>query len=103
MCIRDRFPEIRVDGGAVANNFLMQFQADMMGVKVIRPKIIETTALGAAFLAGLTVNYWDSQSEIARLWKVDREFESQIDEEKRNKFYRTWKRAVERSLDWEDD
>ncbi|NWJ47989.1 MAG: glycerol kinase GlpK [Chloroflexi bacterium] len=97
------FPEIRVDGGAVANNFLMQFQADMMGIKVIRPKIIETTALGAAFLAGLTVNYWDSQSEIARLWKVDREFESQIDEEKRNKFYRTWKRAVERSLDWEDD
>ncbi|MEI7555178.1 glycerol kinase GlpK [Candidatus Chlorohelix sp.] len=97
------FPEIRVDGGAVANNFLMQFQADMMGIKVIRPKIIETTALGAAFLAGLTVNYWDSQSEITRLWKVDREFESQINEEKRNKFYRTWKRAVERSLDWEDD
>jgi glycerol kinase len=97
------FDEIRVDGGAVANNFLMQFQSDMMGVKVVRPSVIETTALGAAYLAGLTVNYWDSQSEISRLWKVDRVFESQIDEGKRDKYYSHWKRAVERALDWEED
>lgn len=97
------FDEIKVDGGAVANNFLMQFQADMMGVKVVRPKVIETTALGAAFLAGLTLDYWGSQTEIANLWQVDREFISQIDEEKRNKYYMKWKRAVERALEWEEE
>ncbi len=96
------FDEIKVDGGAVANNFLMQFQADMMGIRVVRPKIIETTALGAAYFAGLTVDYWDSQKEIANLWQEDSVFESHIDEESRNKYYMNWKKAVSRALDWED-
>lgn len=96
------FDEIKVDGGAVANNFLMQFQADMMGKKVIRPEVIETTALGAAYLAGLAVNYWTSQKEIINLWQSDREFTPQMSEEVREKQYMMWKRAVERTLDWEE-
>jgi glycerol kinase len=97
------FENIKVDGGAAANNFLMQFQADMMGIKVIRPKVIETTAMGAAFFAGLTEGYWDSQAEIAKLWQVDREFESTIEEEDRHRRYMAWKKAVARALDWEID
>ncbi len=96
------FDEIKVDGGAVANNFLMQFQADMMGTSVIRPKVTETTALGAAYLAGLAVGYWSSQKEIATLWQADRVFTSRLDEQTRQKQYATWKRAVSRALDWEE-
>ena len=96
------FDEIKVDGGAAANNFLMQFQADMMGKTVIRPKVIETTALGAAYLAGLAVNYWTSQKEIMNLWQADRSFEPQMDEEIRQRQYGLWKKAVSRALDWEE-
>ncbi|SHF38693.1 glycerol kinase GlpK [Desulforamulus putei] len=91
---------LKVDGGAVANNLLMQFQADILGVPVERPKVIETTALGAAYLAGLAVGFWQSKEELASRWQLDRRFESQMDDAKRNKLYGGWKRAVSRSMDW---
>jgi len=86
---------LRVDGGAVKNNFLMQFQSDMLGVPVERPVIQETTALGAAYLAGLAVGYWENKEEIARQWKKDQTFENQITAEKRDKLYNGWRKAVE--------
>jgi glycerol kinase len=92
---------LRVDGGASVNNLLMQFQADILGVPVQRPKVPETTALGAAYLAGLATGFWSSQQEVAEQWAIDRTFEPQMVEEQRNKLYSNWKRAVERSLRWE--
>lgn len=94
---------LKVDGGAVANNLMMQFQADMLGVAVERPKVIETTALGAAYLAGLAVNFWKSKEELAERWQLDRRFESKMEAAKRDKLYAGWKRAVERSRDWAVD
>ncbi|NWJ94918.1 MAG: glycerol kinase GlpK [Chloroflexi bacterium] len=96
------FEDLKVDGGAVANNFLMQFQADIVGINVVRPRVWETTALGAAYLAGLAVNYWSSQEEIATLWQADRVFSPSISEEVREKQYLHWKKAVSRTLDWEE-
>lgn len=93
---------LRVDGGAVANNFLMQFQADILGVKVERPDVIETTALGAAYLAGLAVGFWRDKAEICSSWKLNQAFIPEMSEEKRTKLYRGWLKAVERSKDWED-
>jgi glycerol kinase len=93
--------ELRVDGAMVANNFLMQFQADILGVPVVRPLVSETTALGAAYLAGLAVGYWQSEQEIARNWAVDRTFTPAMDPSTRNEMYGGWKRAVERALHWE--
>ncbi|MBC9785702.1 glycerol kinase GlpK [Heliobacterium chlorum] len=92
---------LKVDGGAVANNLLMQFQADILGVPVDRPQVIETTALGAAYLAGLAVGFWTSKEELAKRWKLDNRFENEMAEEKRAKLYGGWKRAVTRSMDWE--
>ncbi|HVB61207.1 MAG TPA: glycerol kinase GlpK [Ktedonobacteraceae bacterium] len=92
---------LRVDGGAVVNNLLMQFQADILGVAVQRPKVAETTALGAAYLAGLAVGFWSSKEEVAEHWAVDRTFEPQMSADQRNSLYKGWKRAVERSLNWE--
>jgi glycerol kinase len=92
--------ELRVDGGMVANNFLMQFQADITNAAVQRPVVQETTALGAASLAGLAVGYWQSEEEFARSWAMDREFTPQMPEPEREALYRGWKRAVERSLGW---
>ncbi|TCT26477.1 glycerol kinase [Melghiribacillus thermohalophilus] len=86
---------LRVDGGAVKNNFLMQFQSDILGVPVDRPVVQETTALGAAYLAGLAVGYWNSKEEIVKQWKIDRTFTSSISDEKRQKLYDGWKKAVE--------
>lgn len=94
---------LKVDGGAVANNFLMQFQSDILDVKVDRPEITETTALGAAYLAGLAVGYWTDKSEIANKWSVDRSFTPEMDEVQRGKLYKGWKRAVERSMKWEEE
>jgi glycerol kinase len=91
---------LKVDGGAVANNLMMQFQADMLGVAVERPKVIETTALGAAYLAGLAVGFWTSKEELADRWQLDHRFESKMDDEKRKKLHAGWKRAVERTRDW---
>ncbi len=92
---------LRVDGGAVVNNLLMQFQADILGVPVQRPKVAETTALGAAYLAGLAVGFWSSQAEVAEQWAIDRTFEPQMSADQREKLYAGWKRAVERSQGWE--
>jgi len=93
---------LKVDGGAVANNFLMQFQSDILGVPVDRPKVIETTALGAAYLAGLAVGYWKDKDDIASKWQIDRTFQPEMDSENREKLYKGWKKAVERALNWED-
>ena len=95
--------DLRVDGGACANNFLMQFQADILGVPVERPEIIETTALGAAYLAGLAVGFWKDQSMIAERRKVNRIFKPGMDEDKKEKLYAGWKKAVKRSMHWEDE
>jgi len=92
---------LRVDGGAVVNNLLMQFQADILGVAVQRPKVAETTALGAAYLAGLAVGFWSSKEEVAKQWAIDRTFEPQMSADQRDSLYAGWKRAVERSLNWE--
>ncbi|HHW03646.1 MAG TPA: glycerol kinase GlpK [Thermoanaerobacterales bacterium] len=94
---------LKVDGGAVANNFLMQFQSDILGVPVSRPKVIETTALGAAYLAGLATGYWGSREEIAAKWQIDRVFKPDMDEEKRNGLYNGWKKAVKRAMEWEKE
>jgi len=92
--------DIRVDGGMVANNFLMQFQADITDTKVERPVVAETTALGAAYLAGLAVGYWQNQGEIEQKWAMDKAFEPQMDRSEREKLYKGWKRAVERARAW---
>lgn len=86
---------LRVDGGAVKNNFIMQFQADIVNTAVERPEIQETTALGAAYLAGLAVSFWDSKDEIANRWQLETEFTPQMSEEDRTKLYKGWKKAVE--------
>lgn len=91
---------LKVDGGAAANDFLMQFQSDILGVAVQRPQTTETTALGAAFLAGLAVGFWRDRAEIAACWSVERSFAPTMDALVREKKYRGWKRAVERSLAW---
>lgn len=93
---------LKVDGGASNNNFLMQFQSDILNVKIDRPKIVETTALGAAYLAGLAVGFFKSKEDIKKRWVCDREFEPKMSEEVREKSYKDWKRAVERSLAWEE-
>lgn len=90
---------LRVDGGASANNLLMQFQADILGVPVERPKIIETTALGAAYLAGLACGFW-SKSELEEKWQLDAKFDAQMADSERNKLYRGWQKAVKRTMDW---
>ncbi|MFC4455065.1 glycerol kinase GlpK [Deinococcus sonorensis] len=93
--------QLRVDGGASTNDALMQFQADILGLPVVRPRVTETTALGAAYLAGLAVGYWESEQEIAAQWQVDRHFEPQMSSDERQARMHRWKRAVERSMAWE--
>lgn len=92
--------ELKVDGGASANNFLMQFQADMIQTKVERPKTLETTALGASYLAGLATGYYKDLDEIKEYRLVDKAFEPQISKEERDKKDRNWQRAIGRSFDW---
>jgi glycerol kinase len=92
--------ELRVDGGAANNNLLMQFQADIMGVPVVRPQVTETTALGAAYLAGLGVGFWSSQEEIAAQWKVERRFEPSMAADERASRLEVWNRAIDRSKTW---
>jgi glycerol kinase len=93
--------ELRVDGGAAANDLLMQMQADLLGVPVIRPKVTETTALGAAYLAGLAVGYWESTDQIAEQWAVDRRFEPEMSRDEAERRMAEWHRAVERAKGWE--
>ena len=92
--------ELRVDGGAAVNNLLMQIQADVIQSKVTRPKIVETTALGAAYLAGLAVGYWSSLDEIRNMWEVDQSFEPKADSESTEKLKKQWNKALERSMNW---
>lgn len=91
---------LRVDGGAVKNNFLCQLQADIIQTEIVRPEVQETTALGAAYAAGLAVDYWESTNELRSNWQVDKKFTPEMDEEKADKMYGKWDNAVERSLDW---
>lgn len=95
--------ELKVDGGASANDFLMQFQADIIGQTVHRPSCIETTALGAAYLAGLAVGYWKDREEICANWQLDRTFEASMEETKRIKLLKGWKKAVKCALSWAEE
>ncbi|WP_432239834.1 glycerol kinase GlpK [Herbaspirillum robiniae] len=92
--------QLRVDGGAARNDLLMQFQADMLGVQVVRPQVTETTALGAAYLAGLATGFWDSQEEIASMWQVEREFDPAMAPDQRQELLDRWRRAVSCSQGW---
>jgi glycerol kinase len=92
--------ELRVDGGASANNLLCQFQADLLDIPVRRPKVLETTALGAAYLAGLAVGYWRNREEISANWSMGREFSPQMSGDLRRKLVIGWERAVARSKSW---
>ena len=93
--------ELRVDGGAANNNLLMQFQADLLGVPVVRPAITETTALGAAYLAGLAVGFWSGTNQVSTQWKVDRRFEPKMSKVQAQILQTKWKAALERSKGWE--
>jgi glycerol kinase len=95
-----KLKELRVDGGASRNDLLMQFQADIMGVPVVRPKVTETTALGAAYLAGLAVGYWKKPEEIARQWQLERLFEPSMKSDHRESLLSMWHKAVLRAKDW---
>jgi glycerol kinase len=92
---------LRVDGGACANDMLMQFQADILQAPVVRPKVIETTALGAAYLAGLATGFWKDRSELSRIWQVDRTFEPQMSADIAEHRRARWKQALDRARDWE--
>ena len=91
---------LKVDGGASANNFLMQTQADLIAAPVKRPKCIETTAMGAAYLAGLAVGYWKDKEEVVRNWAIDQTFEPEIEETTREKKIKGWNKAVRYAFDW---
>lgn len=93
--------ELRVDGGASQNNLLMQFQADILGVPVVRPRVSETTALGAAYLAGLAVGYWESEAEVMQYWQPEKQFEPTMSQDQREYLLAGWRRAVDRSKSWE--
>ena len=95
--------EIKVDGGASRNKFLMQFQSDILGANVVRPIISETTALGAACLAGLAVGFWKDKEEVKKFWHKSDEFEPKLDADTVNKYYNGWQKAVKRSLKWEEE
>lgn len=95
--------ELKVDGGMVANETLMQFQADILGVDVVRPKVAETTALGAAYAAGIAVGFWQGEADVTANWAEDRRWRPEMDQAERERTYRLWKKAVTRTFDWVDD
>ncbi|WP_345801818.1 glycerol kinase GlpK [Microbacterium sp. AZCO] len=95
--------ELRVDGGMTRNALLMQFQADVLGLPVVRPEVVETTALGAAYAAGLATGVWSTTDELRAHWREDARFEPAMDEDERERRYRMWRKAVSKSLDWVDD
>ena len=92
--------ELRVDGGATVNSALMQFQSDILNCKVVRPKITETSALGAAYLAGLAVGFWKNVEEIQQQWQIDQSFAPAMETDKRNQLVNGWQRAVKASIAW---
>jgi glycerol kinase len=98
-----KLASLKVDGGATANDFLMQLQADILGTKVIRPKVAETTSLGAAYAAGLAVGFWADLDSLRANWQVDKTWLPRIDETTRAKGYAGWKKAVTRTFDWIDE
>ena len=98
-----KLSELRVDGGMTANEFLMQFQADILGVPVIRPKVIETTALGAAYAAGIAVGFWDGEKDVVENWAEDKRWLPAMEQSEVDRQYRLWKKAVARTLDWVDE
>jgi glycerol kinase len=91
---------LKVDGGMVGNDLLMQFQADLLGVPVIRPEVAETTALGAAYAAGLATDFWSNEEDLRENWAEDKRWEPKMDDDKRDEYYRFWKKAVTRTFDW---
>jgi len=95
--------ELKVDGGMVANGLLMQFQADILGVPVVRPVVTETTALGAAYAAGLAVGFWKGPDELRANWQEDRRWEPEMDRAEAERLFRNWKKAVTKTFDWVDD
>jgi glycerol kinase len=94
---------LKADGGMVYNDTLMQFQADILGVPVVRPKVAETTALGAAYAAGLAVGFWSGPDDLRRNWQVDRTWHPAMSEEQRSGLYRGWLKAVQRAMHWLDE
>ncbi len=98
-----KLTELKVDGGAARNDLLMQIQADVLGVPVVRPKMTETTALGAAYLAGLATGVWANQNEVQQHWQIDRRFEPAVTERDRDRLYNRWQNAVQRSRSWASD
>lgn len=94
--------ELKVDGGMIANELLMQFQADQLGVPVVRPVVAETTALGAAYAAGIAVGFWDGEADVTANWAEDRRWEPAMEEGERDRLYRSWKKAVTKTFDWVD-
>ncbi|MCX7851357.1 MAG: FGGY-family carbohydrate kinase, partial [Caldilineales bacterium] len=94
---------LKVDGGMVYNDTLMQFQADILNVPVVRPKVAETTALGAAYAAGLAVGYWSNLEDLRQNWQVDKVYEPKMDEATRARLYKGWLKAVQRSMNWLDE
>ena len=93
----DTIEELRADGGAAANDFLLQFQADILGKPVVRPKNLETTALGAAFLAGQAAGFWKGTAELEQFWEVERRFEPEMTDARREELYAGWKEAIKKS------
>ena len=94
---------LKVDGGASANSFLMQFQSDLLGADVVRPECIETTALGAAYLAGLAVGFWSSLDDVRASWETEKVFMPEMSEERRSNLLTGWRHAVKTALDWTED
>jgi glycerol kinase len=91
---------LKVDGGACANNFLMQFQADVIDAPVLRPECVETTAMGAAYLAGLAVGYWGTKEDVVKNWKISKVFEPKMEKEARDQRIKGWNKAVKCSFGW---
>jgi glycerol kinase len=95
-----KLAELRVDGGMVENSLLMQFQSDILGVDVVRPRVLETTALGAAYAAGLAVGYWESLDQLRANWREARRWHPTMDESRREALYAEWQKAVTKSFNW---
>jgi glycerol kinase len=97
-----RLSSLKVDGGMVYNDLLMQFQADILGVPVVRPKVAETTALGAAYIAGLAVGFWDNFKDLQANWQISKTWEPAMEKFQRQVLYKGWLKAVERTFNWVD-
>ncbi len=95
--------ELKVDGGMIANNLLMQFQADLLGVDVVRPEVAETTALGSAYAAGIATGFWSGEDDVVANWTEGQRWSPSMSEDERSRLYRSWKKAVTKTFDWVDE